>query len=338
MDRRLVVWTGGVLALLAIGALIYLARLPPDRRPREEAIVPIPLAGGVEPSRTELSGLDWYGDTLVLMPQYPSRHGDALFAIERDAIESFLDHPGEAPLAARRVALDARGVQEAIEGFDGFEAIVFVDDQVFFAVEGNRDETRFAGFVVRGHVEGDLARIVLEPERYAAFEAQNDLANTGYETLLRQGDRLLAIYETNGEVNPRPYAVAIDRDLARRANLPVRHLEYRVTDATSVDAEGRFWVANYHWPGAPWASGACSLTERYGQGESHARCATVERLVEMQITDLGIQPTDRPPILFELVDDEHARNWEGLVRLEGRGFLVVTDEHPDTILAFVPGP
>ena len=33
-----------------------------------------------------------------------------------------------------------------------------------------------------------------------------------------------------------------------------------------------------------------------------------------------------------------ARNWEGIARLEGRGFLLVTDQFPDTILAFVPYP
>jgi hypothetical protein len=32
------------------------------------------------------------------------------------------------------------------------------------------------------------------------------------------------------------------------------------------------------------------------------------------------------------------RNWEGLVRLDDRGFLLVTDLFPGTILGFVPAP
>ncbi len=113
-------------------------------------------------------------------------------------------------------------------------------------------------------------------------------------------------------------------------------VEYRLTDATEADRRGRFWVSNYHWPGAEWQTATCSLTERHGEGESHARCVTVERLVELAHTERGVEVTRTPPIQLQLVDDEHARNWEGLVRLPGRGFLLVTDEHPSTLLGFVP--
>ena len=123
-----------------------------------------------------------------------------------------------------------------------------------------------------------------------------------------------------------------------RPAIHVAPIEYRVTDATTLDDRDRFWVINYHWPGAPWHTGACEITERYGQGASHARCRTVERLVELQRTAQGIQATDRAPVQLELLDDEHPRNWEGIVRLPGRGFLLVTDEHPTTIFAFVPYP
>jgi hypothetical protein len=36
------------------------------------------------------------------------------------------------------------------------------------------------------------------------------------------------------------------------------------------------------------------------------------------------------------LSDEAARNWEGVVRLEDRGFLLVTDTFPRTLLGFVP--
>jgi hypothetical protein len=34
--------------------------------------------------------------------------------------------------------------------------------------------------------------------------------------------------------------------------------------------------------------------------------------------------------------EEKSRNWEGLARLDKKGFLMIVDEHPRTILAFVP--
>ena len=54
------------------------------------------------------------------------------------------------------------------------------------------------------------------------------------------------------------------------------------------------------------------------------------------IASTGIQRTDKSPIQLEL--GLLPRNWEGIVRLDNRGFLLVTDQYPVTILAFVPSP
>jgi hypothetical protein len=45
-----------------------------------------------------------------------------------------------------------------------------------------------------------------------------------------------------------------------------------------------------------------------------------------------------PPLQLQLLGDIAPRNWEGLVRLEQRGFLLVTDKYPMTFLGFVPLP
>jgi hypothetical protein len=59
------------------------------------------------------------------------------------------------------------------------------------------------------------------------------------------------------------------------------------------------------------------------------------------LTHEGIALADRPPLQLALSDDllgMIGRNWEGLARLDPRGFLLVTDTFPGTILAFVPAP
>jgi hypothetical protein len=56
--------------------------------------------------------------------------------------------------------------------------------------------------------------------------------------------------------------------------------------------------------------------------------------VELKIDGDSITRTDAPPV--QLVLSEKPRNWEGLVRLGNKGFLMITDEHPRTILSFVP--
>ena len=81
---------------------------------------------------------------------------------------------------------------------------------------------------------------------------------------------------------------------------------------------------------------AAHLTERYGAGPSHRGSDTVERLLLLELDGEAVRLVDRPPVQLEL--DVEGRNWEGLVRWEDRGLLVVTDEFPETILAFVPLP
>ncbi|GIS56929.1 MAG: hypothetical protein CM1200mP1_08670 [Candidatus Neomarinimicrobiota bacterium] len=49
-----------------------------------------------------------------------------------------------------------------------------------------------------------------------------------------------------------------------------------------------------------------------------------------------IYKTNSPPIQLEL--NKNSRNWEGLVRMDKKGFLMIVDEHPRTILAFVKKP
>lgn len=329
----------GLLVLITASAALWM--LFRSRAPAETAIVRIALAGGAELPEAEISSLAWHGRSLVLLPQYPSRFASAdglgaLLVLERDAIEAALDGEREEPLAVRRVPLIAPELESAIPGFDGFEAIAFAGAHVFVTVEARRGDDDTIGWLVPGRVEGALERVVLEPSARVRLRAQNDITNIGYESLVVSGDRLYAIYETNGEVNPSPTVLVFDLEGRPLHELPMARLEYRVTDATEVDGDGRFWVANYHWPGALWQTAACELTEEYGQGDSHARCRVVERLVEMKVTPGGVELSGRPPILLELVDDDHARNWEGLVHLEGRGFLMMTDEHPASILALVP--
>jgi hypothetical protein len=113
-------------------------------------------------------------------------------------------------------------------------------------------------------------------------------------------------------------------------------LEYRLTDVTEPGADGVFWAINYFFPGEDFLLPSSDpLVERYGRGVTHAFYPQVERLVAFQYTGTAITLLDRAPIYLEL-PDANARNWEGIVRLDDRGFLIVTDKYPQTLLGFVP--
>ena len=81
-------------------------------------------------------------------------------------------------------------------------------------------------------------------------------------------------------------------------------------------------------------SGEDLILKGVKEGNTHKKYEHVERLIEYKIDGDKLVRTSTPPIQLAL--DEKSRNWEGLARLEDKGFLMIVDEHPRTILAFIP--
>ncbi|MEP0545598.1 MAG: hypothetical protein ABJF88_01570 [Rhodothermales bacterium] len=320
--------------------------------PLETRAQPIPLAGPIASRAAEISSLTWHGDDLLLLPQYPGRFsttsdsvsaasedGDsgALFALSKVDLLAFLDGPRDGALKPRAVRFEAPGVVEKVAGFDGYEAMVFDGDRVFVLIEST-GATAMQGYLASGAVQPD-GTVRLDAATVTPLPPQAHLRNLSYETLLATSSGVIALEEANGPaVNPHPEAYHFDTASGERDSLAVPAIEYRLTDATGLDAAGRFWAVNYFYPGdrALLRPGPDALRAKFGIGATHRREATVERLVEMQLVGGEIVLTARAPIQLELLDAERARNWEGIARLDDRGFLLATDTYPETMLAFIP--
>ncbi len=303
----------------------------------------IPLAGPLARPGAEISGLAWHEDRLVLLPQHPYRYASPgnhgrLFFIPRARLLAFLSDTSTAPLTPGSIRLVAPGIDQRPAVFQGFEALTFLGDRAFLITEATNDDT-MRGYLVAGRLSQDGRTLRLETEQVTPIPAQTAIGNMAYEALFTTHDTLVAVYEANGvNVNPHPAVHLFDTDLRPLGRLPFPTVEYRITDATALDARRRFWVMNYFFPGerrkldpAPDA-----LTARYGTGTTHRRRATVERLVEFRLTPHGVERTDAPPLRLRLAEED--RNWEGLARLGPCGFLLVTDQYPETILAHVDTP
>lgn len=305
--------------------------------PTLRPILEIPLAGPATFARAELSGLAWYGDHLVLLPQFPNRFGakdGMLFVLERAEIEDFVAGQIPGPLTPRPLPISAPGLWAQIPGFEGFESIVFDGERVYLTAEASPADGML-GWLLTGRVESDLSVLRIDPASAVPIPPQADLSNMSDEALVLSGSGdeaiLLTIYEANGRlVNRSPVAHRFTARLTPLADLPFPAIEYRITDATPADETGRFWAVNYFYPGdVKLKPGKDSLLRLLVRS-----LPQVERLVELQITEKGIHFTQSPPIYLELLDAD-ARNWEGIARLGERGFLLVTDYHPRTILAYV---
>ena len=337
-----------VVLLLAGGGTIFVLTRPTPSPPAhaadtvpEQAVIRIPLTGPVAQPNAEISGMAWYGDAesefqLILLPQYPSRLGNALFALPQTAILAYLDGTGAAALEPQSIALDDAGIAKQIDLFQGYEAIAFSGERVFLTIEAGRGAAMM-GYLVAGTLAPDLSTLALDAGRITPIAPQSALDNTTDEALLIVGDVLVTLYEENGiDVNPSPVAHRFDFELNALDSVPFPNIEYRITDAADLESEGYFWAMNYFFPGDKAQAPEDPLIAIYGQGQTHSQNAWVERLLLFQYAESGITLVDQAPIPLELSDE--ARNWEGVVKLDERGFLLVTDKHPETILGFVKQP
>jgi hypothetical protein len=195
-------------------------------------------------------------------------------------------------------------------------------------------------YVVRGQIKPDLSALTLDAATRKEIPHPVEIDNMCDEAILVSDGQVLTFFEANGaNINPQPAVHRFDTGLIPQDTGMLPNIEYRLTDVTARDAAGRFWAINYMYPGdkGKLEPAPDPLAVQYGVGESHTKSETVERLLEFEINSDGVQLTDTFPVWLQLLPDE-ARNWEGLVRLDQRGFLLITDKFPETILAFVPYP
>ncbi len=293
----------------------------------------IPLDGLITNPRQEISGLDWYGDDLVLLPE---NLGGYLFMISKDELYSSIQSKKPKPIEPRQTPFITPDYSKLIPGFEGFESIAFFDDQFVVTLEAKHE----------GDMHGYIAWGVIDPKTRVAKIADQEpleipmpvqINNMTFESVLVDGKNIILFYEANG-INIRDSAwqpvVSANRTVSK---IDHPHLEYRITDVSRLDAENRFWAINYLWPGDKkrLKPAKDTISERYGEGESHQKSEAVERLIEFELFDGSIKFSGHEPIEIELKEDG-SRNWEGLVRLDKKGFLIATDKFPGSLLGFVP--
>lgn len=306
----------------------------------EVAVIPLKLPDRISAASFEYSGMGWFGDYLVLLPQYPQgkefTREPNLFAIaKRDLIAATLDPGIELPV--REVPIENSDLRSMIRGFEGFESILFVDQSVYLTIESRAGDPMM-GYLIRGVVNGDLESITLDVNSLVELRPFSSELNATFEGMTYWNGSLYVMYEHNSMRNVKqPVAYQINPDLENIREIPFPVISYRITDATISDVYGKFWVMNYFFPGdTHLAVDQDSLVEEYGEGKTHAENDPVERLVQLQIENDQISRIDQPPTYLQLLDNDIARNWEGLVMLDNLGFLLITDSFPGSVLGFCP--
>jgi hypothetical protein len=194
-------------------------------------------------------------------------------------------------------------------------------------------------FLVEGSISDNMERIVLDESSLDSLPMPIRIKNYAYESIIHVKDKLLIFYEANGSnVYVTPQMIDVDLESGNVSLVPFLNLEYRITDATDLDENGCFWVINYFFPGdyGILDPAADQLEANMKPALSYSCDTAIERLVELKYSIDGIELSETPPIVLGNEPDSDSRNWEGIVRLDNLGFILATDKHPQTILAFMP--
>lgn len=277
------------------------------------AVQALPLNGPIADGAAQISAMAWYGDRLLLLPQM----GEALYAIDKAEVRAHVDGAASSALTPHALAITPDDLAERFEGFEGFEALAIVGDRAFVLIEA-RVEHQMCAYLLAGTLTE--SGLHLDVSRVQTLTPDVEVNNLSFEALAVAGDRLLALPEAaRSPLNPTPRALVFDFELNAHGSMPLPSTPYRITDATPVDEDGRFWVANYNHTGDPGLP-------------AHTR---VERLLPMRIEGDRIV-NDGPALPLTLEWHQDARNWEAIAPFDERGLLVATDQFPTTILGFVP--
>lgn len=343
-----------VVLLLSVTTMCACAQKPatnetpsihPSRRVQVVEPVFLDFTGPLNDPQAEVSGLTWKNDLLAILPQDPILFGRddnlGFFTISREQIEAKVAGLRTEPLTPEIIGCEAVGMMRVIAGFDGLEAVATMGDRIYLTIEAKED-TVMAGYLLCGHTNKMDGQVVIDMTRMTSIPLGCNIPNVAEESIVIDGERVITMSEANGRnVMPNPKAKVFDQAINYLGSISFPTIEYRVTDATALDEDNRFWVINYFYPGereklkpAPDAE-----LEKFGYPEGYDPDGCVERLLELQITeDRGIVRTETPPINLKLMPELKCRNWEALVRMDDHGFLLMTDKYPGTLLAYVPNP
>ena len=299
------------------------------------------LNGDVAKRSNEFSGLAWYKDNLVMLPQYAGRDstdgGGFLFVIKKKRILDFIQGRNTSPITAKKIKFIAKGLEKYNSIGSGYESISFDGNKVYVTIESNSGTTTI-GNIVLGNYNESKNVITLDASSLKEIKSQSGIFNLSEEALLITENDVVTFHEANGRnVNPNPVAHLFDKSLNFVSTIPFPHIEYRITDAANIGSDSTFWVMNYFWPGDRESlnPAADSLVFKYGISKSNNDNPAIERIIKLKYSSKGISLVKRPPIYLDITNDPNGRNWEGIVKLDSLGFLITTDKFPTSLLGFV---
>ncbi|MBK8945146.1 MAG: hypothetical protein IPM32_07695 [Ignavibacteriae bacterium] len=301
----------------------------------------IPLNGEISGRNSEISGLCWYNDFLLLVPQYPNfiseNENGIIYFIKKSEILDYLFEKKINEISPKTFEINLSNLGEYLNSGSGFEAISVINDKIYLSIESMNDG-KMKSLIISGKIDTIYFTISLDKNSVTEIPTSTEIYNLSCESIAAKNDTIIPIYEANGKnVNPNTFVNIYNNNLEVLEKVIFPNIEYRITDATEIDENGKFWAINYFFPKDEKKLNPANddIFNIFGIGKSHQNSKVVERIVEFEIKNGRISFSEKNPMYIKLLENE-SRNWEGLAKLDEKGFLIITDTFPKTIFAFIP--
>ncbi|MDX1700980.1 MAG: hypothetical protein R3250_10200, partial [Melioribacteraceae bacterium] len=215
---------------------------------REYNITKIDLMGELSDRSSEISGLCWFGNKLIILPQYPQRFGDEsgkIFFIERAKLKKYIEGDIRTPIEPSSYNIDLSNVGKYFNMGSGFEAISVIDTTAFFTVE-YLSSVNTETLLIRGAIDTSAREIFIDEKSIVSDPTDLRIYNMSCESILAMNDHLYPIFEANGKnVIDSPKVSVFNNNLQFKNKIDFPTVEYRITDVTNPDDSGKFWGINY---------------------------------------------------------------------------------------------
>ncbi|MBK7104318.1 MAG: hypothetical protein IPH62_03445 [Ignavibacteriae bacterium] len=301
----------------------------------------IHLTGEISGRNSEISGMCWYNDFLLLVPQYPNfisqNENGIIYFIKKSEVLDYLFAKITNEISPKTFKINLSNLGEFLNSGSGFEAISVINDIIYLSIESMNDG-KMRSLIISGEIDTTNFTISLDKNSVSEIPTSVEIYNLSCEAIASKNDTIIPIYEANGKnVNPKTFVNIFNNKLEILEKVKFPNLEYRITDATEIDENGNFWTINYFFPKDEKKLNPANdeIFSKFGIGETHQNAKVIERIVEFEIKNERISISDKNPIYLKLLEND-SRNWEGLAKLDEKGFLLITDTFPKTIFAFIP--
>ena len=96
-----------------------------------------------------MSGLAWYRDNLILMPQYVNLKSPAFYYVKKSELKNWVRKKEKNTINPKRIEVKMPNFDKMIDGYQGFEALCFHGDKIYLIIESKEDNLYKGRFLPR---------------------------------------------------------------------------------------------------------------------------------------------------------------------------------------------